>query len=140
MENASKALIIAGAVLISILVISLGVMVFRNMSSSVRTQANMDKEQIAAFNGKISPYLGTNVSSSQVNDLIQVVRTINQSYLQGNSNVVKITMQLKDGATSKDLVWDNADKTAGSINVPSGRYYSVTATYTNGLYSNITVK
>ena len=30
MENASKALIIAGAVLISILLISLGVMIYRN--------------------------------------------------------------------------------------------------------------
>ena len=35
MENASKALIIAGAILLSILIISLGIMVFQNAKSTV---------------------------------------------------------------------------------------------------------
>ena len=46
MENASKALIIAGSILISILVISLGVMIFRNMSNTVEKNANLNKQQI----------------------------------------------------------------------------------------------
>ena len=57
MENASKALIIAGAILVSILIVSLGVLIFNNFSESAKDMANMDKEEIAAFNSKITPYL-----------------------------------------------------------------------------------
>ena len=58
MENASKALIMAGAILIAILIISLGVYVFNNMSSTAKNSANMDKQEISNFNSKITPYLG----------------------------------------------------------------------------------
>ncbi len=36
MENASKALIMAGAILIAIMIISLGILVFSRMSSSAK--------------------------------------------------------------------------------------------------------
>ena len=77
MENASKALIMAGSILITIIIISLGIMIFKNMSNSVNKEASLTKQQIAAFNSKISPYLGESVSGSQVNALMQLVRTIN---------------------------------------------------------------
>ena len=58
MENASKALIIAGAILLSILIISLGIMVFQNAKSTVGS-ADMSETEMQAFNGKFSSYLGT---------------------------------------------------------------------------------
>ena len=42
MENASKALIIAGAILLSILLISLGIMIFNN-ASNVANGQQMDQ-------------------------------------------------------------------------------------------------
>ena len=58
MENASKALIIAGAILLSILIISLGIMIFRQASGVVDSNA-MDEVAVSAFNQKwCSPFKG----------------------------------------------------------------------------------
>ena len=139
MENASKALIIAGAVLIAILVISLGVNVFNSLSGTVRQETNMDKEKKAAFNAQINPFLGSNISSSQVNELIQKVRTIDQSALKGMKNVVWVEIYLN--SSSHPLVKKSADgKSVTSENVPSNQYYTVEAKYNNGLYTEIIVK
>lgn len=58
MENASKALIIAGAILLSILLISLGIMVYNNAKGTVNN-ANLDAETAQAFNTKFTQYGGT---------------------------------------------------------------------------------
>ena len=58
MENASKALIIAGAILLSILLISLGIMVYNNAKGTV-SDANLDAESAQAFNTKFTQYSGT---------------------------------------------------------------------------------
>ena len=77
MENASKALIIAGTILLAILLVSLGVMIFNNVGNSAKQLVNMDSKEIANFNAKITPYLGENVSGSQVNALLQYCVTVN---------------------------------------------------------------
>ena len=63
MENASKALIIAGAILLSILLISLGIMVYNNAKGTVN-DANLDTESIQTFNGKFTQYCGNNKSAN----------------------------------------------------------------------------
>ena len=62
MENASKALLIAAAVLITLIVISIAVAVFTNMSNTVRQESRLDAQEIEAFNSKIMPYLGEKIS------------------------------------------------------------------------------
>lgn len=57
MENASKALIIAGAILLSILIIALGVFVFNQAKSAVGNTGLSDQE-VAAFNSKFDSYEG----------------------------------------------------------------------------------
>lgn len=79
MENASKALIIAGAILIAILIVSLGVLVFSQFAGSAREAANMDEQEIGQFNAQITPYLGPSVLSSQVNGLLQYCLSNNMS-------------------------------------------------------------
>lgn len=86
MENASKALIMAGSILIAIIIISLGVVIFKNMANSARNSTTLDRQAITRFNSQISPYLGENVSGSKVNELIQLVRTINQKAKVENNN------------------------------------------------------
>ena len=57
MENASKALIIAGAILLAILIISLGILIY-NQASGVVTDNSMDEVSIQTFNNKFLQYAG----------------------------------------------------------------------------------
>ena len=123
MENASKALIMAGSILIAIIIISLGIVVFRNMSGHVETEANLDKQQIAAFNSKITPYLGESVSGSQVNALMQLVRTINAKAKNEQDTSKTITVNGREDVTRYD----------------TGKFYKVKGEYKNGLLTILTV-
>ena len=78
MENASKALIIAGAILLAILIISLGIVVY-NQASDTISGINMDQQQIETFNNKFTQYQGEKVTAAQVNALRQLVISINGS-------------------------------------------------------------
>ena len=124
MENASKALIMAGSILIAIIIISLGIMVFRNMSGSVEKEANLTKQQIAAFNSKISPYLGESVSGSQVNALMERVRTINAKANNEGDTAKKITVNGSETVTTR---------------YETGKFYKVEGQYKEGLLTVLTV-
>lgn len=126
MENASKALIMAGSILIAIIIISLGIMIFKNMSNSVKNEATLDRQQISAFNSKISPYIGESVSGSQVNTLIQLVRTINQKAKNENDTVKLIKVN---------------DETENLTKYETGKFYEVKGEYdSNGLLTIITIQ
>ena len=125
MDNASKALIIAAAVLITIMVITLGVLVFNNMSRSVDNEANLSKQKISAFNSKITPYIGQHISGSQVNNLVQYARTVNQK-------------ADRDGDTIKKILVNGSYTPS---NVVTGVYYTVVGEYdANGLITQITIE
>ena len=68
MENASKALIIAGAILLSILIIALGIFVFNAAKGAVKTD-QLDATEKATFNDPISQYEGS-VQGSSVKALL----------------------------------------------------------------------
>ena len=71
MENASKALIIAGAILIAILLISVGIMVMNSMNKpidEIGTEADSQKAQM--FNAKFTSYAGKDKSASQIRLLL----------------------------------------------------------------------
>lgn len=76
MENASKALIIAGAILLSILLISLGLMVYQQAKGTIGN-VNLSEQEIQVFNSKFSSYEGNSVSGTQVNALIEAVISSN---------------------------------------------------------------
>lgn len=132
MENASKALIIAGSILVTIIVISLGVMVFRNMSGAVKEEANLNEQEIVAFNSKLSPYIGTNISGSQVNALIQLARTIDQKAITNGDTVRRVIIS-GDGSVSI------SGDTVSYTNVETGYFYKVEGTYNNGLLTSIKI-
>lgn len=146
MENASKALIMAGAVLVSILIVSLGVIIFNNFSKNVKDNANMDEQEISNFNSKITPYIGENINGSQVNALIQLVISIDNSAVSsGDTNKsVSIKYPLEAGVTNTIKV-DSGSVTgttaAKRVKTGAGIYYKVTAKYgSNGLINEITVE
>ena len=76
MENASKALIIAGAILLSILLITLGIMVMRNAQGTI-DDANLDAETAQVFNNKISQFCGVGKTASDMNSLMDTIAGVN---------------------------------------------------------------
>lgn len=68
MENASKALIIAGSILLAILIIAMGVMIFNNAKNAADT-STFDTAEINMFNQKFERY-SNNQLGSQVKSLI----------------------------------------------------------------------
>lgn len=82
MENATKALLIAAAILIAIVLISIGVFVLRQGNDAMST-VDMSEAQILAFNSNFEPFAGTQ-RGSQVNALITRVN---------NSNAKQDTLQ-----------------------------------------------
>ena len=144
MENASKALIMAGAILLAILIISLGVMVFRNMSKSVTNDTSLDKQTIAAFNSKIQPYVGNNKSGSQVNTLRDIVISINNNAaVQGGSlqNVKSMTIG-SENAMREAVTYDisNNKVNISDVKADTGSFYTVRVHYSTetGLIDTIT--
>lgn len=80
MENASKALIIAGAILISIVLIGVGVLIVGN-AQGIFSQGSMQMSQmdIQAFNEPFMAYEGRQ-SGSNVRSLLQKLATHNVTY------------------------------------------------------------
>lgn len=111
MENASKALIIAGAILIAILLISVGIVVLNSTSGVTDEAENLgDTMSVQVFNQQFAKYCGENVRGSTVRDLKTYVESYKHSKDASDPNV--------------DLVG------ADSINVSS--YYNVNITGYNG--------
>lgn len=89
MENASKALIIAGSVLIAILVISLGLLIFKSTSGTTDQTQELGKTlEVQQFNSQFLKYCGESVKGSQVRTLCEVIIAHNAN--SENSKKVKI--------------------------------------------------
>jgi hypothetical protein len=77
MENASKALIIAGAILVAILLISVGVIIIRN--ANIDPSSTFSEMEISQFNEKWTKYESTKQSASQVKALLSQIDASNSA-------------------------------------------------------------
>ena len=135
MENASKALIIAGAVLISILLISLGIMIY-NQAKQVTDNTNLDEVSVTTYNEKFNQYLGEKVKASVVNSLVAAVNQ-NNTYETAGKN--PITLVPGDSGITADTT--DSTKTT-YIGVASNKYtykVEVSGYATTGQISSITI-
>lgn len=132
MENASKALLIAGAILIAILLIGIGMMVFGNISGITgQSQQQMDSMEIQIFNSKFSSYEGTNVSGSNVKQLLNTI-------VAHNSSTTDTSLQLDLVVGTKAIQKDNITSEINKIQ--SNARYSVTFTpNSSGFYTKVTI-
>jgi len=78
MENASKALIIGGAILLAVLIVALGMTVY-NRVSDVGNSASVDTQKAQAFNASFEPYIGPNVRGSNVRLLMEAIAANNRT-------------------------------------------------------------
>lgn len=120
MENASKALIIAGAILLSILLISLGIMVFTQAQDSIQN-GGMSKAEISTFNSNFLKYEGTK-KGSEVKALIQEVNSSNIADVnEGNNRQITIN-GVVDASTANGT---SEAKTYKTDKVASSAQYTV---------------
>lgn len=137
MENASKALIIAGAILLSILIISLGIMVYNNAKNTVGS-SNLDKQEIQTFNSQWEQYEGSNKTASEVKTMIQAVIANNASEAKnGKSRFVEV--EVNADAKENTAVTTNPDvkMSAATKDLTNSKTYTITLGYNNGLINSI---
>ena len=104
MENASKALIIAGAILLAILIIGLGVFIYNQASNTV-SETGMDQVAVRQFNAQFEPYIKNNVSGVTAMALYDTVSTHNAT-AEDNK---KVTLILERRSMSKSLKFESVD-------------------------------
>lgn len=139
MENASKALIIAGAILLAILIISLGIMIYNQAAGVVNNNA-MSEVEISSFNQKFTQYEGSNIRGAQVNSLLTQIQQNNVTYKEDATKQVSVTVS----ATT----WQTGTKPTGKIDgstaivkANTGATYKVTSKTSakTGLIETITI-
>ena len=140
MENASKALIIAGAILIPILIISFGVIIL-GQGSDVINNADMSEAEVTTYNGKFEAYEGTAVRGSNVKQMCKIVKQHNLKNQDDSSKQVMVVMVskpasgttlAKSSATDGDIVKKDGKDGTNAANVKSGNAYIVKCFYGQG--------
>lgn len=130
MENASKALIIAGAILVSILLISIAVIIINStgkMNDQVGTTT--DTMAIETFNSQFTNYEGSAVTASQIKSLVSKVKASNAT---------------NDATSSADekyveIVWTSP--LTGASDLKTTQKYEVSLDYAaNGYVNKVTIK
>ena len=139
MENASKALIIAEAILLSVLIVSLGIIVFSNARTTINSSADMSDTEVEAFNGKFSSFIGTNITANQVYTLCDKVQTSNQAELKnGTKRYVQVTITQNPAkgiaaTATYGVTAPNATPSSKNIDrLPSSQNYTVEVTTYDG--------
>lgn len=132
MENASKALIIAGAILLAILLISLGIMIFNQAQDTVNN-SGMTQAEISAFNNKFLKYEGTqkgSVVKSLVNDAI-----VNNA--DSNNPSIIVVLDGSRIVSPKASTSTSTSDSASTNKIVTNKSYAVNLEYTNGCVSKI---
>ena len=121
MENATKALLIAAAILVAIIIISIGIAVVNKGQEAVG-DADLTEAEVNAFNMKFKNYEGTNKTAADVNALLSAVVTHNQTAATTGEPVVT----LSGAGNTLEGSSKSYTKVSGSTR------YTVTCTYAAG--------
>lgn len=135
MENATKALLIAAAVLVAILIISLGLVVY-NMAAEAMGSVNLTQQEIQAHNEQFTRYNGTQKGTA-CNALLTTV--LNSNILLDDDSKSKEVTVYKDEAKTKAVLEPTATKITERFD--TGKTYTVSTEQdaTTGLVTSITV-
>jgi len=144
MENATKGLMIAGAILIAIVLIGIGVMLVTSAQDVITDgSSQMDETAIQTFNSKFLNYEGAQ-KGSNINALINNVNTNNLTANREGTHAEKGINVLFDTAigatniTGNEDTYDTVAATRAKSKINSGRTYYVAIGYSNtGLVNEI---
>jgi len=143
MDNASKALIIAGAILIAVMLVSLGVMLYNTAAGVAETTTgSVEALGVAGFNAQYEQYLGASKSKSQATGLVAKVLSNNANndiyigILYSGDTTFTNTNNTNSGMT------ENADLSAlrNHINSVRNKRYDIEIDGTSGYNKDGTIK
>ena len=131
MENASKALVIAGAILISILLITIGIFLINSGRDVANSGKNaMSSSAIQAFNSQFTQYEGTGKSYSEVKQLLDTIVSSNASH----ANQVAVKLRGYDIYPMDSARFALTGKNSGRNIVPLNTIISTINSHPNRLY------
>ena len=148
MENASKALLIAGAILIVILLIAVGMMVYRGAQGSInKAIGQMSSTEKDIHNSQFEPYIGSNKSGSEL-------RTLYSKVISNNSDDDNVSVKISnidvaaDGTISgTEVTADTEELTEAQMSTAMSRIktsararYTLKPTYSDGVITIINVE
>lgn len=137
MENATKALLIAAAVLVAILIISLGLVVYNMAAETVNSQ-NLSQQEVQAQNEKFARYDGTNKRGSEVNAMLKTVLQSNMDLSATNKSAGLVNVK-SEGTADISLT---TGATSITKRADTSKMYDIIVEYDSksGLVNQITVK
>lgn len=107
MENASKALIIAGAILISILLISVGIIIMNAINDPVQQGAESATSQaVQIFNAQFTGYAGTGVDYNTAKQCITTVKSNAGTHTIALNGIVSYTELNRNSTYKIDFEYD----------------------------------
>ena len=126
MENATKALLIAGSVLIAILLIAFGLRIFNSTKgTSEAAQTTMDSTEMAMFYNKFNQYMGT-ISGIKVRSLYDVIIANNSTSDTGHKVLLSSTIGGPRTVTASEP--SDISEEAKKINNSSEYYVTINKT------------
>ena len=131
MENASKALIIAGAILLAILIIGLGMFIYQQASGAM-SGTGLESEKANAYHSEFKQYEGT-ISGSNARALYEKIASHNRVNTDDYS--LQITLTIGDTELTGGVFEPTADATIPTTNdLKAGQTYHVTFDYNKSGY------
>lgn len=102
MENATKALLIAGSVLVVILLIAMGLRIFNSTNGTTKSaEETMDATEIATFNSQFLSYNRNNVRKS---DALTLFNKIISSNSVNTKHQISYSIQNANSGTVTDFI------------------------------------
>ena len=112
MENASKALIIAGAILLSILIIAIGMYIYNSSQNSIATAGSqISSQEVQSFNQTWQMHEGEQTGTN-VKSLISKLSANAKSNETEASRLIQLESEYAEGSTP-----DKAEPEVGNIKI-----------------------
>ena len=132
MENASKALLIAGSVLIVILLIAVGVRVFNSTQGTTDSvETTMNSTEVATFNSKFTAYIGKNKSRANAISLLNLIVANN------STNQRKVYVSIVESGTTQGAALKNSDLSNILNKSLTKEKYNIESDYDTNGYINL---
>lgn len=123
MENASKALIIAGGILIAIAVVSIGLYLFENARNvGTTTDARLKKQETEMFNAQFTEFIAKNDSGENLTaqDVATIINLVRDSY--NTVQVIELDIKPISGVTIKNVGQSDNPKVIADILTKNAKY------------------
>lgn len=145
MENATKALMIAGAVLLAIMIIGVGMLIFNSANGTIgNATSRMSQQEKDLFNSQFTSYEGSRVLGSNVKALISTIIASNNQALEEDTlkdKGIELKVGSENAITPDDKDTKASDMEAARRKIVSGQKYvvDISVDQQTGLVHTVTI-